>query len=105
MKSIFFACLVAAVYSEAEPTADADADAWYGAYGYRSAYSYAPYSAGYAGLTGYAGYGYGYPTAYAGYGYGHAIGKRSADAEPEAEADAWYGAYGYGYAASPYTYG
>merc|ERR1711911_426493 len=31
------------------------------------------------------------------------VAKRSADAEPEAEADAFYGTYGYGL--SPYTYG
>merc|ERR1712110_1313987 len=47
----------------------------------------------------YRGYGYGYPRAY-GYGYyGHRYGKRSADAEPEAEAEAapWGGYYrGYG---------
>merc|ERR1712112_266275 len=43
------------------------------------------------------------PEADAYYGY---YGKRSADAEPEADADALYGVYGYGYRAySPYTYG
>merc|ERR1711915_800548 len=50
---------------------------------------------GYAGL-GYGGYGYGYPAyGYSTLGY---YGKRSADAEPEAEADAgvYYGGYGYG---------
>merc|ERR1712079_623006 len=50
---------------------------------------------GYAGL-GYAGYGYGYPAyGYSTLGY---YGKRSADAEPEAKADAglYYGGYGYG---------
>merc|ERR1712025_1388351 len=61
---------------------------------------------------GYAGYGYPYAAGY------HYLGKRSADAEPEAKADAdpalLYGAYGYGgyglgyrgygYAA-PYSYG
>merc|ERR1739842_231157 len=52
-------------------------------------------------------YGYGYPLVahapvvstlhglpYAGY-YGHFYGKRSADAEPAADADAHYAAYGY----------
>merc|ERR1712121_184112 len=71
---------------------------------------YAGYGLGYAG--------YGYPYGYSGY-YGHYLGKRSADAEPEAKADAalLYGAYGYGgyglgyagYAgygyAAPYSYG
>jgi len=45
----------------------------------------------------YTGYGYGYG-AYAGYPYtygAHYIGKRSADAEPKAEAQ-YYGAYGLG---------
>merc|ERR1712214_197771 len=91
MKSIFFACLVAAVYAEAEPKADADA--YYGL----------GYSGVVPGYTGYAGYGaYATPayTAYRGYGYaglrGHYIGKREAEAEPEADADAYYG-YNYGY--------
>merc|ERR1711884_398249 len=99
MKSIFFACLVAAVYAEAEPKADADA--YYGL-GYSGV---VPGYTGYAlpGYTGYAGYGaYATPayTAYRGYGYaglrGHYIGKREAEAEPEADADAYYG-YNYGY--------
>merc|ERR1711937_1002126 len=76
--------------ADAEPEADAEADAalLYGGYGY-TGLGYA--GLGYAGL-GYAGYGY----PYAGYGYGHYLGKRSADAEPEAEADPalLYGAYG-----------
>merc|ERR1719215_868895 len=127
MKSVFFACLVAAVYAEAAP--EADADAWYGNYGYGAGYSYGarPYvNLGYRSYNSVAGYApyvaarsYGaYPAAY---GYGHAIGKRSADAEaaPEADADAWYGNYGYAaaslanyspyvarsYAAYPPTYG
>merc|ERR1712050_830217 len=53
-------------------------------------------------------YGYGLP-AYGGYGYGGYYGKRSADAEPKAEADAWYGyggLYGYGLPAyGGYGYG
>merc|ERR1711872_752818 len=108
MKSIFFACLVAAVYAEAEPKADADA--YYGL-GYRGV---VPGYTGYAlpGYTGYAGYGaYATPAysaygGYTGYGYaglrGHYIGKREAEAEPEADADAYYGynyGLGYGYAA------
>merc|ERR1711911_362312 len=59
----------------------------------------------YDGYYGHA-YGYGYPYAYGHYGY---YGKRSADAEPKADADpyllygGYYGhAYGYGY---PYAYG
>merc|ERR1712002_1034944 len=67
-------CLVAAVV--AEPEAEASPDAYYGSYGY--------------GL-GYRGYGYG---GYYGHGLGY-YGKRSADAEPEAKADPYYG-YGYG---------
>merc|ERR1739849_49576 len=86
MKFLATACLVAAAFAEPEAKADADAALLYGGYGYTGL--------GYAGL-GYAGYGY----PYAGYGYGHFLGKRSADAEPEAEAEAdpalLYGAYGY----------
>merc|ERR1711931_34739 len=101
MKFIATAC-VAAVFAEPEAKADADAALLYGAYGY-GGYA-APYSLGYGGLSayrGYAGYTYGaYPYAYG----AHYIGKRSADAEPEADpkADAalLYGRYGY--AASPY---
>merc|ERR1712214_17526 len=103
MKSIFFACLVAAVYAEAEPKADADA--YYGL-GYSGV---VPGYTGYAlpGYTGYVGYGaYATPAynTYRGYGYaglrGHYIGKREAEAEPEADADAYYGYnYGLGYAA------
>merc|ERR1739848_892394 len=62
MKSIFFACLVAAVYAEAEPKADADA--FYGYNGYNGLVS---------GYTGYA------LPAYRSY------------AAPEADADAFYG--------------
>merc|ERR1719191_1669233 len=38
------------------------------------------------------------------YGYGY-YGKRSADAEPEADADAYYGYYGYPYGYRAYGYG
>merc|ERR1739848_427687 len=101
MKSIFFACLVAAVYAEAEPKADADAFYGYNGYNglvsgytgyalpaYRSyaAPAYRTYAAP-AYTTGYANYGY------AGLNAGHYIGKREAEAEPEA--DAFYGTYGY----------
>merc|ERR1712214_95245 len=103
MKSIFFACLVAAVYAEAEPKADADAYYGLGYIGVVPGYT------GYAlpGYTGYAGYGaYATPAynTYRGYGYAglnsRYIGKREAEAEPEA--DAYYGynyGLGYGYAA------
>merc|ERR1712200_301813 len=83
MKSIFFACLVAAVYAEAEPKADADA--YYGLgysgvvpgyTGYALPGAYRPYAAygAYATPTynAYAGYGYnnlGYGYNHLGYGY------------------------------------
>merc|ERR1711892_1613449 len=80
----------------------------YGAYGY-SAYGASPYAYSgyrvYSGLAGYTGY-----SAYGAYHYagvygGRYLGKRSADAEPEADANAYYGAYGYSaYGASPYAY-
>merc|ERR1712003_294465 len=87
---------------EAEPTAEADAEAdpeadpWllysgYHGYGYGH---YAPFTYSYAPHV--------YSHAYSYYGLPHAYyyGKRSADAEPEA--DAWYGYYGYGL--RPYGY-
>merc|ERR1712111_119470 len=65
--------------ADAEPAADADA--YYGGYYGLGAY-------GYSGL-GYRSYGYAaHPYSYGSY---HAIGKRSADAEPAADADAYYG--------------
>merc|ERR1712126_233168 len=85
---------------EAEPTAEADAEAdpWllysgYHGYGYGH---YAPFTYSYAPHV--------YSHAYSYYGLPHAYyyGKRSADAEPEADADAYYGYYGY---ARPYAYG
>merc|ERR1712179_599254 len=105
----FFAVLALAAVAFAEPEADAKADPalLYGAYGYGL-----PYAGVYGGYRTYGAYG-----AYAG-GYGY-YGKRSADAEPEAAADAeadpalLYGAYGYGlpyssvyrsYGAYPYGY-
>merc|ERR1711955_104536 len=85
----------------------------YGAYGYAASPYYGGYSLGYAASPYYGGYSYGaYP-----YTYGaHYLGKRSADAEPKADADAalLYGSYGYAspiyggyraYAGYPYTYG
>merc|ERR1711936_641080 len=64
---------------ESGPSANAEADPWYGYYGY----AHRPYGYGY--------YGYGHR-----YGYGY-YGKREAEpaaepaANPEAEADPWYG--------------
>jgi len=106
MKFIAVACIAAVAF--AEPEAEADAALLYGAYGYNSLPAYAGYgysNLGYSNLgyskLGYSAYGR-YP--YTGYGYSNlgysavtGYGKRSADAEPEAEADAalLYGAYGY----------
>merc|ERR1711910_131182 len=103
----FFAVLALAAVAFAEPEADANADpaVLYGAYGYGL-----PYASVYGGYRTYG--------AYPGYSFGY-YGKRSADAEPEAAADAeadpalLYGAYGYGlpysgvyrsYGAYPYGY-
>merc|ERR1739845_206720 len=99
MKSVAVAalCLFAAVAAEADAKPVAEADAYYGAYGY-GLHPYAHHGYGH-GLA-HHGY-YGYPYAYHGYHYG----KRSADAE--ASADAYYGAYGYahhGYGL-PYAHG
>merc|ERR1712200_165415 len=95
------------------PKADSvvDADAYYyglGGYGL----GYAGYGHGYG--LGYSGYGLGYGLGgyrgyaglgYAGLGYaGHYIGKRSADAEPEADADGYYG-HGYGVHRGYYGHG
>merc|ERR1719398_654551 len=101
MKSLLFvaaflAMALAAPQEQAAsgPNAEAEADPWYGYYGY----AHRPY-------------GYGYYGGYYGHRYGY-YGKRSADeAAPaesgpnaNAEADPWYGYYGsYGY--RPYGYG
>merc|ERR1712110_981626 len=104
----FFAVLALAAVAFAEPEADAKADpaVLCGAYGYGL-----PYASVYGGYRTYGAYPYTYGGAY--------YGKRSADAEPEAAADAeadpalLYGAYGYGlpyssvyrsYGAYPYGY-
>merc|ERR1719369_978344 len=90
--------------AEAEPEAKADAGLLYGGYGYGLGLRYA--GLGYGGL-GYAGYGYGLGA----YGYSELgyYGKRSADAEPKADAGYLYGGYGYGlglgYAGLGYGYG
>jgi len=127
---------IAALATVALVKGEADADAFYGAYGYGLGYSH---GYGYAGYPYAAAYGaYAHPYAYGAYsqvspsaaqttlglaqasipavagGYASAgryvansagvvhVAKRSADAEPEAEADAFYGTYGYGL---PHTYG
>merc|ERR1719179_88680 len=97
-----FVCLFAAAYAAPEAEAEADPAIFYGGYRYAAA-AYHPYAYGVSG----------YPYAHAAYTYGvptvaatHVVAKRSADAEPEA--DAYYGHYGYagyGYAAHPYSYG
>merc|ERR1712058_123696 len=69
--------------ADAEP--EADAALLYGAYGY-AGYA-APYAYGYSGYAG-------YPYAYGAYPYAYGaryLGKRSADAEPEADAALLYG--------------
>merc|ERR1712213_292617 len=77
-------CMFAAVAGEAD--ASADAGVLYGHYGYGHHLGY-----GYGHGLAHHGY-YGYPYAHHGYHYG----KRSADAEPEADAGVLYGHYGYG---------
>merc|ERR1712088_442768 len=107
--------------AEAEPEAEADPAYLYGGY-----YGYGlGYYGGYRGYYGYAGLPY-YAHAGLPYSYGwtdgpnnglgpHLLGKREAEAEPEAEADPavlYGGYYGYGYglpyyahAGLPYSYG
>merc|ERR1719341_1028224 len=111
MKSLLFvaaflAMALAAPQEQAAsgPNAEAEADPWYGYYGYGGHWG------GYRGYYGRP-YGYGYyGNRYGHYGY---YGKRSADeAAPaesgpnaNAEADPWYGYYGYGYYGyRPYGY-
>merc|ERR1712210_210477 len=105
-----FAVLALAAVAFAEPEVEADPALLYGTYGY--------------GVPAYGAYGaYGAYSAYRPYSYGgYYYGKRSAEAEPEAEADPalLYNAYGYGlpyagaygayggyrtYGAYPYAYG
>merc|ERR1712066_792284 len=128
MKFTILACLIFGSF--AEPEAEADADAYYyGNYGYGTYGNLGYSSLGYSNLgyssLGYSNLGYSslpYTRSYgvssyspyvSTYGYGlRTLGKRSADAEPEAEADAYYyGNYGYGnlgysslgYNSLPYT--
>jgi len=90
--------------------AEADPAYFYSGLGY----GHGLYGLGYGYGAGYAGYGYGlgyrthgYGLGYRTHGYGHYIGKRSADAEPaaDADADAYYGYAGYGYGHHGYGYG
>merc|ERR1719385_417824 len=99
IKSIVFACLAVAAFAEPEAKPEADAALLYaGAYG---AYPYT-----------YGAYAYGaYPYTYGAYPYAygaHYIGKRDAEAKPEADAALLYagayGAYPYAYGAYPYGY-
>merc|ERR1712072_557852 len=102
LKFAFVVCCAALAAAEPEAKADADPALLYGAYGYAAPYGYGAY--------GYGGLGYAAP-----YAYGAYYGKRSADAKPKADADAYYyGAYGlvygglyggYAYGAYPYAYG
>merc|ERR1712025_1128260 len=103
----FGAVHIAKREAEAEP--EADADALYGTYGHGLGLGYSagyglgysrPIYGGYSTISSYAapaiatGYaGLGYSRAIYG-GYGSYYGKRDAEAEPEAEADAAYGTYG-----------
>merc|ERR1712137_288819 len=84
-----FAVLALAAVAFAEPEAEADPALLYGAYGYGLPYS-GVYGYRYGGYRTYGAYPYTY-------GY---YGKRSADSEPEADAEAdpalLYSAYGYG---------
>merc|ERR1712216_1063258 len=110
---LFVALAIAAVVAEPEAEADAEAAAAYygGYYGRGYGYGYG-YGLGHRGY--YGGY-YGHPYGYRAYGYGRYLGKRSADAEPEADAEAGVALYGhacglypYGlraYGAYPYAYG
>merc|ERR1739847_231854 len=106
MKFFVLACLVAAAYAEAEPKAEAEADPalLYSTYGYH-------YPSVYSGLH----HPYVYGSYYRPYGGYHYLGKRSAEAEPKAEAEAdpalLYSTCGYGYPSvysglhHPYVYG
>merc|ERR1712176_418489 len=93
LKFAFVVCCAALASAEPEAKADADPALLYGAYGYGGlGYGYGAY--------GYGGLGYAAP-----YAYGAYYGKRSADAEPKADADAYYyGAYGLGYGYGAYGY-
>jgi len=94
MKLIAIACFAAVAFAEPEADAKADPALLYGAYGYAGVPAYTGY--------GYSNLGYGYNTlGYAAHGYSayspytYTYGKRSADAEPEADPALLYGTYGY----------
>merc|ERR1711983_602284 len=117
--------------ADASPEANAEADPYYypgafGAYhpyyygGYAYGYPYSKYGFRYFGKrsaeaepeANYGAYGYGHPYGHPyGHTYGHTYGKRSAEAEPEAKADAdpavYFGHNYAGYYGSylPYYYG
>merc|ERR1712090_93752 len=77
--------------AEAEP---GDLYGGYGGYGLGYGGYYGRGYGGYGLGLGYRGYGYGHGLR--SYGYAHHYGKRSAEAEPEADAGYLYGGYGYG---------
>merc|ERR1719317_44585 len=82
--------------ADAEP--EAKADALYGSYG---GYGLGHHAYGYGNL-GYSSLGYGHGYSHGYYGFG----KREADAEPKADANALYGTYGgYGLGHRAYGYG
>merc|ERR1712184_185099 len=111
-QSTCYGCRPGYAYGKRSADAEAEADPalLYGAYGY-GAYPYAygayPYAYGLRAAYGLAGE-VAAPTAS---GYLNLYGKRSADAEAEADPALLYGAYGYGaypyaaYGAYPYGYG
>merc|ERR1712173_497652 len=92
-KFFVIACLVAAAYADPEAKADAEADPalLYSTYGYGL----------YSGLH----HPYAYGAYYRPYGGYHYLGKRSAEAEPKAEADPalLYSPYAYGAYYRPYA--
>merc|ERR1712059_123651 len=96
-KLMLVACLAVAALAAPE----ADADAYYGGYGYGHQLAWpSTYGLGFQS------------TVYGARGYAHGYGKRSADAEPTAEADAdayygygGYGGYGHGYGGYGHGYG
>ena len=114
-QSTCYGCRPGYAYGKRSADAEAEADPaiLYGAYGYGLPYAAAAYGAyPYAyGLT--AAYGLaGEVAAPTASGYLNLYGKRSADAEAEADPALLYGAYGYGaypyaraYGAYPYAYG
>merc|ERR1711892_1078248 len=84
MKLLVLSSVFAAALGAPEAVAEADADAYYGQYQWPGAYGMSPYGHGFSS------------TCYGCRPYGHFLGKRSADAE--ADADVHYGGvYGLGY--------